>query len=356
MDNKSQSVTDKKDQFLDLIEKNKNKTFWIVTHDNPDPDAIASAFAIKVLLKFLGVSSEIFYHGEIDFRNSAMQNVLKIPIKHISNKETDKQIDKFVIFVDCASSKQQNVSIDFEPNIAIDHHKTLPDNPNTLFIHEDIGSCSALITNLIIEIEKTKSNKIFDPDDNDKISNLATALSIGIKTDTLDFTQEQTAEIDHEAYRFLIKLADKDKFKKIVNYELPPYVFESINVAWENRASKNPNFIAGLGFLDESRKGCISYLADLFMRLPGIQTALVYAVIGDQIICSGRTNSAAFDEQSLINAVFGQGMGGGKEGMFGAKTEFDIFKPSDMEDEDKTKLWELVKRTIEKRFHKFTEK
>ena len=74
MENKSQSITQSRDKFLELIDKNKNKTFWIIAHDNPDPDAIASAFAMKCLLKFLGVSSEIFYFGEIDFRNLAESN------------------------------------------------------------------------------------------------------------------------------------------------------------------------------------------------------------------------------------------------------------------------------------------
>lgn len=354
INHKSQSVDNHKKDFLNLVELNKNKTTIIVVHDNPDPDAIASAFAIRFLLKSLGMNSEIIYAGEIDFRNLSLQNVLKIPLKQITQKDHEYKENSFVIFIDCANSKQQNVSIPLSPDIVIDHHKTLPDN-ECLFIHEDVGSCSALVTNLINEIEELKNTKIFDPD-NEKVAYLATALAIGIKTDTQDFTQEQTTDLDHEAYRFLIKLADKDKFKKIINYELPPYVFDSINLAWENRSAKNPNFITGLGFLDENRKGCISYLADMYMRLQGIQTALVYAIIGDQIICSGRTNSSAFDEQSLINAVFGEDMGGGKEGMFGAKIEFDIFKPTDMEEEDRSKLWDLVKRTIEKRFHKFTEK
>lgn len=354
------AVKNKKEVFKTFLEANKMRPFWIFTHDNPDPDALASALGLKVLLEISGINQiELFYCGDIDFRNCAMQNVLKIPIKQWSDKfqedinATEKPV---IVYVDCSNIQQTNVSIPFDPDIAIDHHKTSA-SKNTIFIHEETGSCSTIITDLMFNlIDHGSLENCFDPDENEKVNILATALTIGIKTDTQDFTQEQTCEADHEAYKFLIKLADKDKFKKIISYELPLYVFESITVAWKNKNSKSPNFIAGLGFLEENRRGCISFLSDLFMRLPGIQTVLVYAIIGNKIVCSGRTDSSAFDEQSIVNFVFGHDSGGGKDGMFGAQSTLSLFNPEDMDDSGKSKLWELVKMTVEKRFEQFTEK
>lgn len=353
------TIKQKREAFKEFVMVNKTREFWIFTHDNPDPDALASAVGVKTLLEMLGVTDiELFYCGEIDFRNCAMQNVLKIPIKPWSNKNSDTVGPEkpVIIYVDCSNSQQTNVSIPFEPDVSIDHHKTTA-SKNVLFIHEETGACSTIVTDLIFSlIDQDQLENCFDPEQNEKVSILATALAIGIKTDTQDFTQEQTCESDHEAYKFLIKLIDKDKFKKVISYELPLYVFDSMTVAWKAKSSKSPNFITGLGFLEDNRRGCISFLADFFMRLPGIQTVMVYAIIENHIVCSGRTDSSAFDEQSIVNSVFGNDAGGGKDGMFGAKSQLSLFNTDDMDDEEKNKLWDLVKITVEKRFQQFTEK
>ena len=347
-------VKQKKDVFCKFVAENQDKEFYVCAHDNPDPDALSSAFGMARILQFLGVEVSLYYCGEISHpQNKAMQNVLGIPIRKwtASTKDEINTADVIFVFVDCCG-RQKNMSIPFEPHIAVDHHKAVAAK-NVIFIHEEVGACATLITDLMLSIpdEKTETSvlRCFDPNADD-IREIATALAIGIKTDTIDFTSETTSEDDFKAYKFLSRFVSDDKFSKIVNYKLPEYVYESEEIAWKNKTLNGPNLLAGLGFLDVGKSDCIPYLADHLMRLEGIQTVLVYAIVGNTIKASLRTISASVDASALCSYIFGEGNGGGKHGIAGANVHFNVFDADEMDDDDKTKLWELTKKTIERKF------
>ena len=92
------------------------------------------------------------------------------------------------------------------------------------------------------------------------------------------------------------------------------------------------------------------------MRLQGIQTVMVFAVVGGSVRASIRTTSASIDAGTLCGEVFGNGHGGGKYGSAGANVAFNVFEPESMADEDKEKLWELTRSTIERKFQQATQK
>ena len=53
----------------------------VVTHNNPDPDAIASAIALTEIADHLGVDSEAYYFGEITHQeNRALVNLLSLSL------------------------------------------------------------------------------------------------------------------------------------------------------------------------------------------------------------------------------------------------------------------------------------
>ncbi len=355
-------VKQKKDQFCSFVNEHLSRPFYVCSHDNPDPDSLASAYGMKRILNFLGVEVvEIYYCGEISHpQNRAMQNVLNIPAKKWTPalaEEVNRLEEKPVfVYVDCCQP-QKNMSIPFEPSIAIDHHKnTAP--KNVVFIHDEIGSSSTLIVDLMLLMppsgEDTPSY-CFDPDA-ETMKEIITALAIGIKTDTLDFRNETTAEDDFKAYKLLSRYISDDKFQKIVNYELPPYVFDAEQVAWTNRNQNPPNLITGLGFIDEARSDCIPYLADKMMRLQGIQTVMVYAIAGRALRTSVRTASASLDAQNLLDETIGEKNGGAKHGAGGGTVHFHDFDPDEMNDEERALLWSLTKSVMERKFRKVTEK
>ncbi len=361
--------------FCGMIEDGiKSKSnFYICSHDNPDPDALSCAFGMLRILSFLGVEEKyigVYYNGEIGHpQNRAMMNILNIPIKRWgANMEIDYARSIF-IFVDCAG-KQKNMTIppttEFEvPHIAIDHHKTVAAK-NVLFMHDEVGACATLITDLMLALPARKIGEdeeeesgteynCFDPDA-DEMKDIATALAIGIKTDTLDFRSETTSDDDYRAYKFLSSYVSDDKFNKIVNYDLPPYIFEYEHLAWANKINESPNLITGLGFIEESHSDCVPYLADHLMRLQGIQTVMVYAIVDNAVRFSIRTISASVDAAGLCQEIAGEGNGGGKHGIAGGSITFTVFDNKMMENKDREALWALTKSTIEGKFLKATRK
>ncbi|KKM73861.1 hypothetical protein LCGC14_1406240 [marine sediment metagenome] len=364
----NKKVKQKCDQLASFLQENTSKKFYICSHDAPDPDSLASGVAMLRILEFFGITSPyIYYCKDISHaQNKAMQNILQLPVKKWTKdiEQEAKQLgdDAIFIFVDCAGKNQNNMSIPFDPHVVIDHHKTIPSAP--LVIYDEVGACSTLMLDLMlnmptIDIDGTQHN-CFDVDEEGMID-LCTALAIGIKTDTIAFVKEGTTEYDFAAHQILTRYMSRDKFYRIDNYELPEYMFDYEQIAWENKNLMNPRIISGLGFLKSSHGDCIPYIAERFMRLEGIQTVVVFGILEDEennnirIRAAVRTTSAACDCDTLTKNLFGENNGGAKQGAGGAivNLSYDIDL---LDEEDRRKLWELQKSQIVKRFVKVTGK
>lgn len=357
-------IKNKKEPFIKLVNEYKDKRWYICSHDNPDPDSIASCLGMSHILGFLGVEDRTMtYCGEISHpQNRAMINVLQLRIPKWEDLEPHVPEDAVFVFVDC-SFGQRNMSIKRHPRIVVDHHKIPLSNKEVMFLHDEVGACSTLILDLALlvtqEITQGETEEVvqcFDPEQ-EGTKELATALAIGIKTDTLDFLNETTTGDDFQAFRLLGRHLSDEKFGRIVNYEYPPYVLDYEQTAWNNKRHEyQPHFITGLGYVDESKSDCIPTIADKFMRLQGVQTVVVYGIVDQCIRASVRTSSASLDCQGLCDDVFGKGNGGAKHGVGGARVPFNVFCPAEMDNECRDSLWSLVKAQIEHRFERATTK
>lgn len=351
----------KKDAFVKLVNEHRDKKWIICSHDNPDPDSIASCLGMIHILGFLGAEDAVMtYCGEISHpQNRAMINVLQLRITKWGELKPPE--DAVYVFIDC-SQGQKNMSIGRKPRLVVDHHKISTIDKDILFLHDEVGACSTLILDLALSITHSKEPEIdgieqcFDPDE-EGTKELATALAIGIKTDTLDFLNETTTENDFQAFRLLGRHLSNEKFGRIVNYEYPPYVLDYEKTAWENKRPEfQPHFITGLRYVDESKSDCIPTIADKLMRLQGVQTVVVYGIVDNCIRASVRTSSAALDCQTLCDDVFGKGNGGAKHGIGGARVPFNVFFTKEMSPEERDSFWSLVKSQVEGRFERATTK
>ena len=54
---KNKRVQAHKDEFTNLVDTNKDKMWYVCSHDNPDPDSLASALGMQTILQFLGVEN-----------------------------------------------------------------------------------------------------------------------------------------------------------------------------------------------------------------------------------------------------------------------------------------------------------
>lgn len=141
---------------------------------------------------------------------------------------------------------------------------------------------------------------------------LATALLIGIVTDTKNGVVETTSGLDYEAMTFCHKHKDPKLFKEIINYPRPLYYNDLFCLAWNNKTIEGTLLVSGVGVIPEARSGILSDLAERFVELEGVRTSVIFAIVDGYIDISIRSNSS-INLDEFVKTTF-DGVGGAKPG------------------------------------------
>ena len=196
------------EHFSSLIESLKHCQRVIVqTHDFPDHDAVAAAFALGHLLKTQGLKPVLAYNGHID--RISLQNMidwLAIPISHTSNLSMNPH-DKIITIDGCIGEKNVTDMPGIEVAV-IDHHQVhAPSFVSYKDIRPDFGSTSTIIFEYFEQLE------INIPKD------IATALLVGLSVDTANLTRAFIGN-DIVAFAKLRQIADTELVNKISRNQL----------------------------------------------------------------------------------------------------------------------------------------
>ena len=197
MDKRRRTATAKKvEKLLNILSDKKN--ILIISHDNPDPDTLASAYGLRdIIQKELEAKATIGYTGIVGrAENRALIKHLNIPLRRLDTLDLSEY--DATILVD---SQRRTAHLDLpgvsEPTVIIDHHPMRPETRRVSFhdVRSQIGATATIITLYYMV-------KGFEMD-----SRLATALLYGIKSDTRDLGRETSKE-DLEAYLYLYPRAN----------------------------------------------------------------------------------------------------------------------------------------------------
>jgi len=317
------------------------KEIPVIIHNFPDPDAISSAMAATQLLKMAGLKpGKIYYSGEISHpQNKSMMTLLNIDA--INYEEEPFEVGSEVIIVDTNNigpeSNQSSITAeDAVVKVVIDHHKGK--NPRGASVDcRFVGATASIMWDYLV-----KTGFDFDTDEG---KTLATALIVGITTDTSSLTSDTIADLDFDAYRELIKKVNKQKLISIMEYPLPPYLFDLRQRAFmdENKTIEESTIVSGIGIISQSKRDALPIIADEFLRMTGIMTSVVFAIIEDYIDISVRSKNITIDVGDFVQKVFGTG--GGKQGAGRARIPLGFFSMNgDKETNEDT--WELAKRLV----------
>jgi len=318
----------------------KSSKVAIVMHSTPDPDAMGAALGTQWLCKkaYNCTTVDIFHHGEISHpANLAMKNLLNLSFKPINELEGKKY--DIVIIVDGTESNSM-IPEGIKVNFIIDHHKVKikEEDYDKVYI-EHVGACSTIVWKLIGSAE-------LHLDKNDEDENIATAMLYGIITDTGTLLKEDTHSDDFKAYAALSSIADVGNIKKIQNYPLPSYIFDTISAATneENSLESNGVYASFLGVLPAVRRDALPFLSEMFARRPGISTTIMVAVVGDDMLeASVRSYDVSIDINDLCAKLFGKEFSGGKKGEGGAKVPLGFLS---IDDESKEQTLEVIRTKV----------
>lgn len=280
-----------------------------------DPDGLASMYTMAAILESWGFTPTCFYRGSFSRpQNKIMRQVLGLTPKSIEDfREEDYT---------CTISLDGPAQVcPIVPDFIIDHHEQ--DVPAKIAGDvRMIGACSSIMWQYAQEAEID-----FTGETGQK---LATALALGIKTDTSDGTADTASELDFTALSFCLMHKDNKLYKEILNFSNPTYYHDLFVMGWHNKTIENSVLVTGVGHISESRGAALSYLADMYTKTEGITTAIVFALVGGCIDISMRSKNAAVNVSEFVQTAFGGG--GGKPGAGRVRIPMPLFEgiPEDL--------------------------
>ena len=278
---------------------------------NADPDAIASAMAVKRLL-WRKVAEVTITHFNIISRpdNLAMIRLLvpdMKPLKDVCRKRytrvgvVDSQPDHHECFAE------------FRCDVIIDHHPVSCDSGRFNDIRPDYGSCSSIMTEYLKAARIQPSQK------------LATALVLGIKTDTGGFLR-QTSLDDVKAFQYLYRYANPYLLKRIEQAELDDQDADHLSQAIRNRIIRNDVVFSHAGEVSNPDQCVIT--ADFFMKIVTVHWSIVSGLYQDKLVIILRNDGIRKSAGNLAKKAFGGvGSAGGHKTMARAEISRDELKP-----------------------------
>jgi len=271
------SNRDRLEKLFEIVRR-KRKVL-ILTHNNPDPDALASSLALKYILRTrCNVEAIIAYGGVVGrAENKAMIKNLKIAIRPI----IDISMKNFSIIalVDTQPDSGNNsLPKSILPSIIIDHHHPVRATSRKspfVDIRTEYGSTSTILTEYI------KESNIHGID-----RNLATALLYGIKSDTRDLGSGTNPQ-DLEAFLYLYPRVNFKALSRIEHPALSREHFKTFEKAINNAVIYKDVVVSDVDRIDNPDS--LAEMADFLVRLEGINWSLCIGTFQDDIYFSVRT-------------------------------------------------------------------
>jgi len=304
----------------------------ILTHDNPDPDSLASGKALYSLLNTKwGILSDLLYCGIIArAENQAMLQILAPEWRHqevISNYPDYTAI----ALVDTQPGAGNNsLPEDIIPHIVIDHHHPIRESVDDvpyIDMRPDVGATVSL---LYQHLEAARITP--EPD-------LATAMFYGIQTDTQGLSRG-SSPLDQKVYFELLSLLDRDKLIQVERAGLSRDYFRAFSKGLLAAQIYDNVIIADLQQIH--RPDFVAEIADLLIRLKDTKVALCLGYHQQTLYFSLRSKPSDIDAGTIVQKIiFPPGKAGGHGSMAGGQIKINGLSY-------KTASNHIVKRFLEK--------
>ena len=290
-----------------------DKPLLVTIHDYPDPDAIAAALAMQTLAGSWGISSVIAHGGVIGREeNSEMVRLLKIEMKTFASIP-DLNDFRGAAFLDTQPlAKNQSLPPGIPVLSVIDHHSLGNDSVRSVSASTRIRRNTSLVYNDVRPDVGASSTLMLGyleaagivPD-----ARLATALFLGIKTDTAGLLRG-SSPADVTAYTTLLPLADLSIAAQAIHPPLDEEYFRFLHKAVEKAVVYGGTVLSNCG--DVKTPDMLSTASDALIALRGMKYALAVGFHDGRAYLSLRAKAPNADAtRVLMHVVEPEGKGGG---------------------------------------------
>jgi nanoRNase/pAp phosphatase (c-di-AMP/oligoRNAs hydrolase) len=304
---------------LDAYVASRPRRRWLIlTHDNPDPDALASAAALaQVLKRRYRVSATVGYGGIIGrAENAEMVRALHLRLSRVRHLSW-KNYRHFALVDTQPRTGNNQLPVSVVPDVVIDHHPPRKESLEAGFadIRPEYGATASILTEYMLAAGLQPS------------PTLATALIYAIRTETQDFRREGQSA-DHDLYDYLYPLVNKRALGRIQHPNLPTSYFRTLHQALERMQGVDNVIICHLP--ETPTPDNVPQIADLLLRTEGKTWCLATGPYEDRIWLALRTTNSRADAGRAMRRMLGhKGKGGGHGTMAGGW--LPIERPDELE-------------------------
>jgi len=297
----------------------------ILLHDNPDPDALASAMAFAEMCGKFELERVIYYGGSIGYPdNRDFVNMFQVPLTNVNREGVAAILPKLglLVMLDVSIPGDNNVlPPGTVPNVVIDHHSTSRDigNADHVDVRPDVGATSTIMTDYLQLMNIPVGEE------------LAAALFHGIRTDTWHFTRN-TSTADMMAVAYLSPLAAKDVLRELDNPAIPAETLDIYSRAIQNRVRLGSFSLSCVEFIEN--RDLLPQAAEFLLREAGVETAIVYGIIEMEVFLSARSNDPQIRLGDLLKQAFAHvGSAGGHVNSAGAQLPLHLIQYAGKDDQ-----------------------
>jgi nanoRNase/pAp phosphatase (c-di-AMP/oligoRNAs hydrolase) len=332
---------------IEAMEEARGKRLLICIKGYPDPDNIATSLALGFIASKFDIQYTIVHFEQISHHeNRALVKKLDLDIEEYSDQFDYTSYDYYAI------NDSQNTELPIKlPEtckllVFVDHHKKLGGIVGRFVdVRENVGSTSAIYG------EYLRDPRFGFTGEGSEESKIATALMHGIRSDTDNFVA--ATPLDYLSSEFLTRSVDKDLLSLISRQSIPAKTMDLTQIALQRKDIKGTFMFSGVGYVREEDRDGIGQCADYLLHREGIDTVIVYGVVGGGFIDGSlRTKSHVLDPDKWLKDVFGQDphgnyYGGGRKDKGGFQIPLGVFSHCS----DRELLWILIKKTIDELFY-----
>ncbi|MCK4503738.1 MAG: DHH family phosphoesterase [Desulfuromonadales bacterium] len=266
------------DSVGDLIEWVRGRgKILIVCHDNPDPDSIAAAVALRHLLLVKTGQDAVLAYGGVIGRSENRRMVELLEITLVAIGKLDLKQFAVICMVDTQPQTGNNsLPADQPVHVVIDHHRPKRDLGDIFWVdvREHYGASATILYEYLQQQEVSINTK------------LATSLFYAIKSETQDLGREWS-KADREAYLKLFPLANNRVLYDIVHPQVSSTYFTAYHAAIENARIYGEVLVFNLAKIDNP--DLVAELADFLLPLHEAQHVLGMGWYNGTQILSMRT-------------------------------------------------------------------
>lgn len=294
-------------RFREFLESHRGESHLAALQDYPDPDAIASAMAYRIMADRFDIDVDIVYEGRVSHQeNLALVHLLDIALTRYTES---LPLDRYAgaVYIDNQGTTTHLTdrleAAGVHPLAIIDHHAPQGVLEPEFSDIRPVGAAATILTDYL----ETGEILQLDPEKQRDIQ-LATALVHALRSETNDFIRAGPEEFTAAA--FLARFMDPQLLESILRVQRSRGTMEVIRAALTDRILRGGFSLAGVGYVRHADRDAIPQATDFLLTEENVHTAICYGILlgegeREAVVGSVRTSKLTLDVDSFLKNALG---------------------------------------------------